>query len=458
MSKSIRYGALLLVLFFLGYKFFSSAKHEKPELTYSDEEYEKELRQKTRDRLNRAKRSPASYNRRHYFPHERKDKSFSTQSARSYNEVPNEPEALQPTEPVFDEAPPIDVTDMPSRNYPVYSYVPSESSASEEKDTSGDSPTANGSVTFTSIGTNSDPLNPGTAPGPEKEDPVSSGGNNSPEADLICSASQGDGTYNSPINVSLSCSSVAEIRYCLSEGACCDPATGPVYTGPIPIGENFKSFCLSFEAEADNGKTFSSVSNGYTFNYASPDLNVSYAKLFYQTSQLYSEMSVSSNDFGKSNHFAGVINLRSRNPGVSGENLTCDEIITDHPTYTLPSVATIYPYTDVSGVSSSSQINLFMTLPELEYGPNYLTSYMVNVDLDMKTCRTGMVTLEDFPYFQAEISHGETGTQFVREFSGAFTPYGFFEPAATVSRGPAGSSVNSSPSYELRHGMFGIFY
>ena len=285
-----------------------------------------------------------------------------------------------------------------------------------------------------------------------------SGSSSSDSSALNCLASVGDGTFNAPISVSLSCSSVASIKYCLSETTCCDPSSGSTYISSIPVGADQKTYCLSFEGETSDGTISGTISRMYTFNELLPDIQTAYPKIFYQTTQLGMVAKVSSNDFGKANHFAGIINLQTRDPGISGDNLSCDEIVTNHASFVSPSSIVSMASTDVSPLSPASEIEAMLTTPEIAYGQNYLTSYIWDANEDLRSCSTTMVTLEDFPFFVSDDLHGETGTNFVREFSGGFTSVGFFEDATTVSRGPAGSSIEDNTSEELRTGLFGVFY
>jgi hypothetical protein len=104
-----------------------------------------------------------------------------------------------------------------------------------------------------------------------------------------------------------------------------------------------------------------------------------------------------------------------------------------------------------------------MELNQLDYGDNFITSYMKNSNFvaPIYSCSTTKVVLSDFEFFQEDLAFGEEdGAQ--RVFTGGLSPYGFFEDQATVFRGPAGVDsqelTNNSYGQKLKSGMFGIFY
>jgi hypothetical protein len=79
------------------------------------------------------------------------------------------------------------------------------------------------------------------------------------EDDLTCSTNVGDGVFGNPIQVSISCTATADIRYCIDAGSCCDPeSSGISYTAPIVIGAESGDYCLSFFGETASFK-FSNV-------------------------------------------------------------------------------------------------------------------------------------------------------------------------------------------------------
>lgn len=316
----------------------------------------------------------------------------------------------------------------------------------------------------------SDPADPKKLPDPIVENGGgetsggggSSGGGGGGETDeLSCSASVGNGSYSYAFDVSLTCSNSAGLRYCISENTCCDPETGATYSGPISINAGAGTYCLSFIGEADSDGSLSGVENRmYTLNPALPDLQVAHTKKYFQTTELEGVMNLSSIDFGNSLLSAGVINLNYNDPGPTGLNWTCMDIINEHSTLSSPATNYVMADTNATSFTPTSQVNVYLRTTNLSYGDNFLTSYLKNgsfVD-PIVACSTTKIVLEDFPYFESLPYHGVAGTNDVREFSGGFTHLGFFEPEATVYRGPAGSDSETVSSQELETNIFGVFY
>ncbi len=317
-------------------------------------------------------------------------------------------------------------------------------------------------ITFGNVGSapSGTAPNNGADPTPRPGETQNSGDYSYDGSALSCSANVGGGAYNAPVSVTVSCNGAAQIRYCLAENSCCDPETaGTIYAGPIAIGADAKTYCLSFYG--DNGdSTSSKVERSYTFSSAVPDLQVVQEKTFYQTTQLDGVTSLASDDFGKSGHDIGIINLKTHDPGPGGLNLTCMDVVEDFATLPAPSPSVLLSATDMQPLSASAQLDVMLGASELVYGSNHLTSYVVASAYapTQYACSTNLVTLEDFEFFQAEPAHGETGTTTVREFSGGFSAYGFFEEEDNIYRGPAGLSAETQTGQELRTGMFGVFY
>jgi hypothetical protein len=290
---------------------------------------------------------------------------------------------------------------------------------------------------------------------------TTSGGSSSSSDSLTCTSNLGTGAFSSTQSVTLSCTSGAEIKYCLSENVCCDPDSGNIYTGPINIGTNPGNFCLSFQGTKNGSSKTSDLKEiTYTFNGALPDLQVAHAKIFYQTTELQGQLNITSTDFGSDNLSMGVINLMNHDPGMSGMNWSCADIVNEHTTLTASVPLIPMASTDVATIPNSSQIDVFLNNLNLGYGKNYVSSYIINNNFmdTFVSCSTTMVTLEDFEFFEANPNQAEVGTNDVREFSGGFTPIGFFEPEATVYRGPAGVGSQNVASQELKSGLFGVFY
>lgn len=271
----------------------------------------------------------------------------------------------------------------------------------------------------------------------------------------VCSADVGSGSYNSLINLSLTCSTAASISYCISESGCCNPSSGVAYLAPFSVGNEAKTYCVSFSGTDADGETSATVEHTYTFNPHIPNIQVATTKTIYQTTQLLAMTSFTSSDFGTNFMSAGILNLKGNDPVTNGLT-TCTDIVEGSGAL---SPLTVMPLTDVSGYSPSQQLNVTMSTLTMVYGQNFITTYLQNTEfLETYSCSTSTIVLEDFPYFESNPSNGVLNGS-VLEFSGGFTAVGFFEQAEPLLyRGPAGSSAENQASQELRSGLTSIFH
>lgn len=284
----------------------------------------------------------------------------------------------------------------------------------------------------------------------------SSGSSSNPT--LTCTSNYGTGGYSDIVLVELSCSSSASIKYCVSDNTCCDPRTsGLAYTGIIPIGEREGSYCLSFYGTSSS-LTSNIVQHTYTVDKYLPDLNVSHLMTYYQTTELSGSSSIESNDFGKMNFDVGQINLLTHDPGPAGLNTNCEDLVLNYGSLTTPAPL-VLEYLDASSLSPATLFNLPLHRGDLAYGDNYVLSFMADHSStpSLYSCSTTKIRLFDFEYFQMGATHGDVGTDHVREFEGGFSAYGFFE-ASDVYRGPAGESTENKGGQKLETGLFSIFY
>lgn len=317
----------------------------------------------------------------------------------------------------------------------------------------------NSGMTFSNVGN----LPTATTSNPTPPDSSSSDNSSSsaPADTLTCSANVGGGAFGNPIQVSLSCSTASDIKYCLQEGSCCDPeVAGIIYSAPVVIGAESGNYCLSFYGETTSFKVSSVTQQSYNISNTYPDLQISFPKIFYQTTQLAGFNLLKSNDFSKSNYFIGEINLNSHDPGPAGLDMDCQEIVETYVGLPAPTPVEIFNPMDMALIAFGNQLNVPLVLSKLAYGENFITSYVVNDNFSapLYSCSTNKVTLNDFEFFAPETSHGVTGTNAGREFSASFVPYGFFEPDAVLYRTPAGLANEEDTGQELRSGSFGIFY
>lgn len=296
--------------------------------------------------------------------------------------------------------------------------------------------------------------------GEEDDDDEEDDGGNT--ASLTCSSNQGGGAYQNPITVGLNCSSPSTIKYCLSQGACCDPrVSGTVYTSSLIIGELSGDYCLSFYGESSSlGKSSSVTQLSYDINNTLPDIQVTHQQTFFQTTQLSGRSEIRSNDAGKQNFVMGQISLKSNDPGPSGLNMTCGQIVTNYVELPQSPVATMSPF-DMMGLTVTQRAVTSLDVEDLVYGDNFITSYVIdkNYSTPLYSCSTTKINLWDFEYFQAGVAHGSPVTGNYREFAGEFTVYGFFEEdEATVYQAQSGSSSEEIDGRSLKSGMFSIFF
>lgn len=290
----------------------------------------------------------------------------------------------------------------------------------------------------------------------------SGGGSSSSTSDeLSCSSSLGGGAYGNPIEIALTCTAPSEIRYCVSVGSCCDPlSAGMVYSSKIVIGENEGDYCVSFYGRDASDSESTVVQTNYNIDLTLPGLEVTHPKRYYQTTELSGISHIASDMFGRLNFGVGVINLKSNDPGPSGLNLGCEEIVNNYVSLPAPAPKLILSFLNTVNISPTDQLNVPLTIDQLAYGDNFITSYIAdnNFAASLYSCSTTKVRLEDFDYFQADASHAVAGTNEVREFAGGFSGYGFFEEEINVYRGPAGASVATYQGETLETGLFSVFY
>lgn len=277
-----------------------------------------------------------------------------------------------------------------------------------------------------------------------------------------CVASSVGGAFNHPIAITLSCSLISTIKFCLAPdtgNGCCDPTSGTTYNSQIIIGPLDGAYCLSFYGLAATVDSEVNEQN-YTINSTLPDLQVSHPIINYQTTQLTGKSYVTSLDFGKTGFEIGQVNLRNHDPSPSGENLDCNDIVENYVSLLSLTPLSVLPWTDVSLDNPSIQIEIPFRSDQLDYGDNFITSYIANNNpvVPLYSCSTTKIVLNDFEFFQPDLAFGDPGNNSVREFSGGFSSFGFFEQDTDISRGPAGESTEVNSNQRLEYGMFGIIF
>ncbi|MDD4972817.1 MAG: hypothetical protein PHY93_00620 [Bacteriovorax sp.] len=319
------------------------------------------------------------------------------------------------------------------------------------------------------------PICPGCPPPPpECKPPECGGGGGGGGGGLnTCTADIAGGAFSNPIGVTLSCSSISTIKYCfaLDTGSgCCDPlVSGTTYSSKVIVGPTNGNYCLSYYGVSASAVSTDVYHQSYTINSTLPNLApVTHSQIYYQSTQLagrvitntpdYERSFISSTDYGKTGYGIGQINLKTHDPGIAALNLDCEQIVTN--SLTVPAPLSILALFDVSLANPALPLEIPLQLNQLAYGDNFITSYIENANfvVPIYACSTSKIVLNDFEFFQEELAFGDPGTNSVREFTGGLSPFGFFEAAANVYRGPAGVNTVDNSGQKLEYGMFGIFY
>ena len=292
-----------------------------------------------------------------------------------------------------------------------------------------------------------------------------------------CISDTTSGAFSNPIGVKITCTAQSNIKYCVGIAAdasgCCDPlASGSLdYSSQVVLGQTTGSFCLSFYGESASAGDSVVYQQVYTFNTTLPDLNVVHHQLFYQSTQMYNPNTVStadfinsftkvhSADFGKPHFGIGQINFKENDP--IGDSLGCEQIVTEYSSL-YPSAQSNLSFLDVSLNLPTQQLQIPLLFNNMNYGDNNIFTYMENrtyVDVSsIYACQNAVIKLEDFDYFQADqLAFSAPDISSVREFTGAFSPYGFFEDPATPN-GISGLTTKDQTGQKLEYGMFGSIY
>ena len=309
-----------------------------------------------------------------------------------------------------------------------------------------------GSVTFGNVGSSTASTTPTTVINNKPPQSPNNTGNV-----LSCSASVPNGSYSYALSVTLSCSSSATIKYCLSEGSCCDPNSGSGKTysnsSPIVIGENNSQYCLSYYAVGKSSKT-DVTQKLYTISKQVPDLYVETPVTWMQTTEAPINSNIISLNFGKNDFSLAQISYFSHDIGPDGDHLSCEEVATEMSSYTSPSPLHTLSLLSVSGLSTSQQVEVPLSPASLEYGTNYIATYMVNTSSAIPTyaCSISEITLMDFPFFDSSVI-SDSG-----EFVGGFTPFGFYEENFDFPRAPAGQSSSGDTDQKIETAFLSVIY
>lgn len=282
--------------------------------------------------------------------------------------------------------------------------------------------------------------------------------NNPSSNSLSCSTSVPEGNYAYPISVVISCSSRSLVKYCLSTNGCCDPNSSEgetlINTQSVLIGQVDGDYCLSFYGTDSRKKSTSVSYRRYQINRTIPDLYVEINSKWMQTTEVPIRSQISSYHFSQANFHLGQINYRTHNISETGDQLSCEEIVSSISDYTLPGPTQIFAMNDLSHLFSNQHLEIPLSPSSFSYGVNYLATYLINYNHSTPSyaCSTSIITLSDFEYFEnSSLSHSGG-------LIGGFTHYGFYESNFTLPRSPAGESSHTEIDKKIENGLISIFY
>lgn len=291
--------------------------------------------------------------------------------------------------------------------------------------------------------------------------PPSSSSSSTTPVPITCSTDILSGTFGNPLGVNITCNYLSSIKYCLAKDTCCDPANmGTNYTTTIAIGAENGNFCLSFYGESEVGGVSEIIQNKYVVDSTFPNITVGNPKTYFQTTELTGETFLTSNDFGKTNHFAGQINFKTNDPTTSGLDYSCQEIAENNHLSLIPQPSTTLALLDISSLIPTNEIKIPFREDKLDYGVNFLSSFIKNNSyiVPLYSCATTQITLEDFNYFESSVAQASTGDNNVREFEGQFMSFSSIDEETQIARGPASESTRQENETHLKTGLLNVFY
>ena len=276
---------------------------------------------------------------------------------------------------------------------------------------------------------------------------------------ISCSSDQAEGIFGSSISLVLSCSETANIQFCVQQGGgCCSPLTSPTsFSGSVDLNSGDGEYCVSFFGTG-NGGEFSSVSSlTYTIDSTLPDLNVNFPTIQIQTTELPLTNSTQSTDFGEANHFYHQINLKSHDPGISGLDLNCSDILSTYTSLSSPVPVVIETELDTSSNGPADQISQTIDSGILVGGDNFIVTIFEDRSRNVFSCQTQRVVLNDV------IKSDFTGTGAtavlggVRRVSGQFVGFGHFQAAPIIDTS-SGENENEQSGVVNKTDLLNVFY
>jgi hypothetical protein len=262
--------------------------------------------------------------------------------------------------------------------------------------------------------------------------------------------------------------------YCISDSICCGEPGGPElalleYSTPLIVGAVEGNFCIVFRAEDSSGNKSPLQKREYEINTTPPDLSESnVAKVHFQTRELLANHSykLTSNDFGKSDHYFSLLNIGNDPSSVEAAQDGCDQVATDGETFDLEALGIPFAFNETTFqrgpeeltqlLEGDDNISIPLSLSSLNYGTNKLVSVLsrvANQDNIFSTCDFVSITVKDFTIFNI----GNPTFGGVSSFEGNISPFGFFKDslAPTATTGSA-ANADSSTGVVLEQGFLKI--
>ncbi|AYF43954.1 hypothetical protein BALOs_0944 [Halobacteriovorax sp. BALOs_7] len=311
---------------------------------------------------------------------------------------------------------------------------------------------------------NPSPNNPGckrcVSPGPDSPtsptlppsipNPGSSGPSSNDVAvtEVTCSHDMAEGSYATPISVTISCSESATIWYCLDTGgSSCTPSIQ--YTAPINLPTD-GDYGISYYAQA-SASTTDVDDLLYRIDTTSPDLSVSHDVIYAQTTQVPLQNTTASTDFGMPDYYYHQINFKSFDPLTAATPWTCNEVLNDYATAT-PSPQVIQTNFSTSGLAVTDQIIQTVDMPNLVIGDNHIVTVLEDRVLGVVSCQVQNVVVKDFAIADFTGTGATPVTTGVRRTLGSFVGFGHFQ--AVPNSATSGQLSNTQGTTSSKQGLY----
>ncbi|MEH0862496.1 chitobiase/beta-hexosaminidase C-terminal domain-containing protein [Halobacteriovorax sp. DPLXC-1] len=272
--------------------------------------------------------------------------------------------------------------------------------------------------------------------------------NDTAVTEVTCSHDMAEGSYATPISVTISCSESATIWYCLDTGgSSCTPSIQ--YTAPINLPTD-GDYGISYYAQA-SASTTDVDDLLYRIDTTSPDLSVSHDVIYAQTTQVPLQNTTASTDFGMPDYYYHQINFKSFDPLTAATPWTCNEVLNDYATAT-PSPQVIQTNFSTSGLAVTDQIIQTVDMPNLVIGDNHIVTVLEDRVLGVVSCQVQNVVVKDFAIADFTGTGTTPVTTGVRRTLGSFVGFGHFQ--AVPNSATSGQLSNTQGTTSSKQGLY----